>query len=113
MHQRDCQAEGFEWIEANDTDRSLFAFVRNAADDGKRMLVVSNFTPAPRTDCRVGVPAPGYYKEAINTDAALYGGSDAGNSGGVWAEPVRYHGREWSVNLTVPPLATLLLEHQG
>ncbi len=113
LHQRDCQAEGFEWIEANDTDRSLFAFVRNAADDGKRMLVVSNFTPAPRTDCRVGVPAPGYYKEAINTDAALYGGSDTGNSGGVWAEPVRYHGREWSVNLTVPPLATLLLEHQG
>ena len=68
----------------------------------------------PRHCYRVGVPGPGWYQERLNTDAGVYGGSNVGNGGGVHAEAVPYHGRPYSLCLTLPPLATVIFEqHPG
>lgn len=112
LHQHDCEPEGFEWIEANDSDNSVLAFLRRGFDREQCVVVVSNFTPVPRHGYRIGVPAPGWYRERINSDAEIYGGGNIGNGGGVDAEPVEWHGRPWSLCLTLPPLATLILERQ-
>src|SRR5262249_23222311 len=98
LHARDCEAEGFEWIDANDGANSVLSFLRHggpdsaaphgAAAQGAVAVVVCNFTPVPRHGYRIGVPRPGYYREALNSDAAMYGGSNVGNGGGVMAEPV-------------------------
>ena len=79
-------------------------------DRERQVVAVSNFTPLPRQGYRVGVPAPGFYRERLNTDSAIYGGSDVGNGGGVEAEEVSHHGRPYSISLTLPPLGTLVLE---
>jgi 1,4-alpha-glucan branching enzyme len=76
------------------------------------VVIACNFTPVPRYGYRVGVPSPGYYRERINTDAAVYGGSDIGNSGGITADDIASHGRPCSLALTLPPLATVIFEHQ-
>jgi 1,4-alpha-glucan branching enzyme len=113
LHQGDCDPGGFEWIEANDTTNSVLAWLRwpVAAEDQDRFLVcVGNFTPQPHHGYRVGVPAGGRYLERLNTDAACYGGSNLGNAGGVDAEARPWHGRPWSLSLTLPPLAVLVLE---
>ena len=73
------------------------------------MLCVANFTPVPRRGYRVGVPRSGYYAELVNTDSALYGGSNVGNGGGVWSAPIPWHGQPHSVELTLPPLGALWL----
>jgi 1,4-alpha-glucan branching enzyme len=112
LHELDCEADGFEWIEANDAEHSIYAFVRKSRNGKRPVLVVSNFTPVLQGGCRIGVTGPGFYQERINTDADIYGGSNAGNVGGVEAEQVESHGREWSVRLTIPGLSTLILEHQ-
>ena len=109
LHQLDCEPGGFEWIEANDSDNSVLAFLRRDRAAGLA-ITVCNFTPVPRPSYRVGVPEPGWYSERINTDAAAYGGSNLGNGGGVRAEPIPAHGRPHSVLLTLPPLATVILE---
>ncbi len=111
MHQRDCDANGFEWIEADDRHNSIFAFLRKA-DQGAVVLVVCNLTPVTREEYRVGVPQAGYYRECLNTDAALYGGGDSGNSGGVVAQAISSHNREWSLPLRLPGLSTLIFEWQ-
>jgi 1,4-alpha-glucan branching enzyme len=77
------------------------------------VLAVFNFTPVPRHDYRIGVPRGGRWEEALNSDAADYGGSGVGNMGGVEAEAVEQHGRPWSLRLTLPPLAALLLRSAG
>lgn len=112
LHELDGEAEGFEWIEANDADRSIYVFIRKSRNGKNPVVVVSNFTPVLREQCRIGVTGPGIFEERINTDAEVYGGSNAGNAGEVRAEQVTSHGREWSLCLTVPPLSTLILECQ-
>ncbi len=107
LHQLDCKHDGFEWVEADDSHNSVFAFVRKS-EDSPPLLVVSNFTPIHREDYRLGVPGPGYYRELLNTDARIYGGSEAGNKGGCLAEQHPSHGREWSVKVTLPGLSTLV-----
>ena len=89
----------------------MLAFLRRAADDSL-VVVVCNFTPVPRQDYRIGVPIAGRYHERINTDAAIYGGSNLGNYGGVVADSLPSHDRPFSLRLTLPPLATVVLEHQ-
>lgn len=111
LYQLDFSGEGFEWIEADDTAMSVFAFVRKAADGSPPVLVVSNMTPIPRTNYLIGVPKSGFWREVINSDAAEFGGAGWGNLGGVESSPVRSHGRAQSVCLTLPPLSTLILEH--
>jgi 1,4-alpha-glucan branching enzyme len=113
LHQRDCEAEGFEWLELHDNEQSVLVFMRRSADAAPDVVVACNFTPVPRYGYRVGVPSPGYYRERVNTDAALYGGGNIGNGGGITAEDIGSHGRPWSLSLTIPPLATVIFEHQA
>jgi len=80
---------------------------------GPPMLVACNFTPVPRANYRVGVPEDGFWREVLNSDATVYGGSGVGNFGGVHTEPFGLHGHAQSVSLTLPPLAVVYLEHGG
>jgi 1,4-alpha-glucan branching enzyme len=112
LYQQDFTASGFEWITADDAERSVFAFVRKGRDGHPPLLVVSNMTPVPRTNYLLGVPQGGFWHELINTDAVEFGGSGWGNLGGVESAPVRSHGRMQSVSMTLPPLSTLILEHR-
>jgi len=111
LYQLDFSPDGFEWVVANDADQSVFAFLRKPRSGGSPLLIVSNMTPVPRTNYLLGVPAAGFWREAINSDAIEFGGSGWGNLGGVEAAPARSHGRPHSVCLTLPPLSTLILQH--
>jgi 1,4-alpha-glucan branching enzyme len=111
LHAQDSEPAGFEWIEADDSQHSVFAFVRHGREDGQTMLVVCNLTPVVRRDWRLGVPRPGRWHERLNTDSVHYGGSNAGTPWGVaGTEPIPSHGRTHSVLLTLPPLSTVFLE---
>jgi 1,4-alpha-glucan branching enzyme len=113
LHERDCEASGFRWLVADDADNSAIAWARRSDDDDHAVIVVSNFTPVPRGGYRIGVPLPGFYREVINTDSSVYGGSDMGNLGGVWAEQKESHGLPYSITLTLPPLSTLFLDREA
>ncbi len=110
LHRLDCSGEGFEWIDAHDADRSIYAWVRKDGQGGQA-IVVANMTPVPREDFRLGVPdGASAWAEALNTDSAHYGGGNLGNGGAALRiEPVASHGRAQSVVLTLPPLATVFL----
>ncbi|MBP8296524.1 MAG: 1,4-alpha-glucan branching protein GlgB [Burkholderiales bacterium] len=110
LHQCDCDAHGFEWIDFADREQSVIAFMRRGRNNRDLVIALCNFTPVPRHGYRIGVPQPGAYREVINTDAAFYGGSDVGNAGGLAAIAAPCHGRAWSVAATLPPLACVLLE---
>ena len=114
LYEIDFDPAGFEWISANDSDNSVLAFVRRGHDPARAILCVCNFTPLVRHAYRIGVPGAGEYHERINTDSQYYGGSNVGNPfGRVVAEPIAAHGRDWSIALTLPPLATVLLEWES
>ncbi|MGE3932457.1 MAG: 1,4-alpha-glucan branching protein GlgB [Rhodospirillaceae bacterium] len=115
LHARDCDPSGFEWIDCNDQENSIIALLRRGGERDPLAVSVCNFTPIVRESYRVGVPHGGLWREALNTDAALYGGGNIGNGGAVMAEAIPWHGRPYSVLLTVPPLAALILvaEHGG
>jgi len=108
LHELDHVPEGFAWIDCHDADQSVLSF-RRLARDGSWVVVVLNFTPVPRTGYRIGVPGPGSYRELINSDSRHYGGTDLGNGGAIAAEPVAHLGQPWSMALTLPPLAGLVL----
>lgn len=112
LYEVDFDSAGFEWVDCNDFERSVISFLRKARDADDVTLVVLNFTPEPRTNYRVGVPMGGYWAECLNSDATLYGGSGQGNIGGVEAVPLPHHGRPYSLNLTLPPLAILFLRRR-
>ncbi|HSC98062.1 MAG TPA: alpha amylase C-terminal domain-containing protein, partial [Casimicrobiaceae bacterium] len=95
-----------EWIDTRDAEFSVIAFLRKGLADAGPVLVVCNFTPVPRNNYMVGVPQAGYWREILNGDATVYGGSGLGNFGGVHSAPVPAHGRFHSLALTLPPLAT-------
>ena len=108
MHERDFSSDGFEWIDGNDSENSVLTYLRWA--EGERpVLVACNFTPVPRNGYRVGVPLAGGWREILNSDAALYGGSGVGNGGRVGSEEVSWHGRPNSLCLTLPPLGMVML----
>jgi 1,4-alpha-glucan branching enzyme len=110
LHELDCDANGFEWIDCNDADQSMLAFIRKPANGDEAILVVLNFTPVPRLGYRVGVPWGGAWTEILNSDAKIYGGADFGNLGRTVAESVEMHGRPNCVTLTVPPLGAIFLK---
>ena len=110
LYELDCSPEGFEWIDCNDAENSVLVYLRKSRRPGEELLVVCNFTPVPRQNYRVGVPAPGFWQELLNSDARDYGGSGWGNLGGVEAVPVPWHGRTWSLTLTLPPLAIVIFK---
>ena len=109
LHKVDFSPEGFEWLDLGNADISVIAFLRKAPGDGAPVLVVCNFTPVPRSNFLVGVPHRGVWSEILNTDAREYGGSGWGNLGRVETVPVTTQGRLESLNLNLPPLATLIL----
>jgi 1,4-alpha-glucan branching enzyme len=113
LHQVDFAPEGFQWIDCNDWESSVISFLRRARDPHDFVVFVCNFTPVVREGYRVGVPREGFYHERINTDAAIYGGSNTGNAGNVLAEAIPLHGQPYSLRLTLPPLATLVLRPNG
>ena len=105
LYARDVGVEGFEWVDANDAENSVYSFLRRGKDPRDVLLAVFNCTPIPRHQYRVGLPFAGRWLELLNSDAQTFGGSGAGNLGAVEAEAVRCHGREASIRLTLPPLA--------
>jgi len=113
MHELDTDARGFEWIDCGDWEKSVVSFLRRGASTSATVLVVCNFTPVPRAGYRVGVPYPGFWREALNSDADVYGGSGQGNAGGIASDPYPMHGREHSIAITLPPLAVCLFVHEG
>ena len=109
LHQLDTEAAGFEWVDANDSNQSVTSYLRKDRN-GEPVLVVLNYTPVLRAGYRVGVPRGGPWRELLNSDAAIYGGSGVGNWGRVQAQPVPSHGREQSLELQLPPLGALFLK---
>ena len=110
LHARDCEPEGFQWIVVDDAQHSVFAWVRWGGPDSKPIAVVSNFTPEPRRNYRIGLPFRGRWKEILNTDAPAYGGSGMGNLGSVKAFSNPSHGLPASAEIVLPPLATVYFE---
>jgi 1,4-alpha-glucan branching enzyme len=110
LHQVDFEWQGFEWIDANDSDNSVLTFLRRGRSPDDLFVVVINATPVVREGYRLGVPNAGYYKEVLNTDAAHYGGSNIGNAGGQHASDVPSQRKPHSLVLTLPPLAAVFLK---
>ncbi|HLE26811.1 MAG TPA: 1,4-alpha-glucan branching protein GlgB [Anaerolineales bacterium] len=113
LHEVDFSWEGFQWIDFHDVDYSVVSFIRRAKDPAEQIVVAANFTPVPRTGYRVGVPAPGFYKEILNSDSDVYGGSNLGNAGGLPAEETPWQGQPYSVLLTIPPLGVVYLKAEA
>jgi 1,4-alpha-glucan branching enzyme len=110
LHETDNDPNGFAWAVVDDHANSVFAMLRFPKDRNSAILAVSNMTPVPRTQYRIGVPQGGEWREIMNTDANIYGGSNMGNGSVVWGEDVASHGHPASLVLTLPPLCTVLLK---
>ncbi|MCF0223492.1 MAG: alpha amylase C-terminal domain-containing protein, partial [Fibrobacter sp.] len=100
---------GFEWIDCNDSDNSIVSFVRKD-DHGNMILCVFNFTPVPRIGYRLGAPAEGVWTEIFNTDSAIFGGGNVGNFGVVHTQSIPWQGRNWSIDIQLPPLGALFFK---
>jgi 1,4-alpha-glucan branching enzyme len=109
----DFEPAGFRWLEANDAERNVFAFLRLAAGGRRTLACVCNLAPVPREGYRVGLPDGGRWAVALNTDSEAYGGSNAGSLGSVSADAVPWHDQPWSAELTLPPLGALWLVPEG
>ena len=104
LHQLDYDWRGFEWVDFRDSDSTVVSFLRHGNGAADSLFFVFNFTPVVRSGYRLGVPSAGLWKEVLNSDSDIYGGTNVGHGGGVQSEPVPAHGRAQSVNLTLPPL---------
>jgi 1,4-alpha-glucan branching enzyme len=109
LHRLDHEPAGFHWVVGDDTHASVYAYLRCGGEGVPPILVVCNFTPEVRRDYRVGVPEDGMWREVCNTDSAHYGGSNVGNGGLIHADASGCRGQPYSLNLLLPPLATLIL----
>jgi 1,4-alpha-glucan branching enzyme len=107
MHELDFNPDGFQWLDANDSENSVIAYLRQTHRPAETIVAAFNMTPLPRHNYRIGVPRGGYWREIMNTDAVEFWGSGMGNLGGVDATPVSWHGRPHSLNITIPPLAAV------
>jgi len=110
FHEVDFHWSGFEWVDFRDVDGSSISFIRRSQAGRPFLLFVCNFTPVPRLHYRVGVPDPGVYREILNGDSELWGGSNMGNGGYVGSEPISYNGHYHSLSITLPPLAVVVFE---
>ncbi len=114
MHELDMSPDGFEWIDCCDTENSVASLLRRSKTrPDEIVVVVLNFTPTPLHNYQIGLPRRGHWKEMLNSDAEVYGGSGQGNMGGLDAVPIPLHGRKWSVTLTLPPLGAVFLISDG
>jgi 1,4-alpha-glucan branching enzyme len=107
LHARDCEPEGFEWMNADDAENSVFAWARHDGAGGPVLIAVCNFTPIPRENYQLPLPKAGAWKEVLNSDAKTYWGTGQGNMGGVVADAGAYLGKPASAHVLLPPLATL------
>ena len=110
LHQEDFSWDGFEWIDLHDSDQSILSFIRKATDPVDNMVCAYNFTPVVREGYRLGVPALGVYEEVLNTDASRFGGSGVGNAGLIHAEAIPWMNQNYSIQITMPPLAGVWLK---
>lgn len=112
LHEVDFQPDGFQWIDCSDVPGSIISFLRRDAGGRAGVVVVLNLTPVPRQNYRIGVPYDGFWKEALNSDAPIYGGSGHGNFGGRETRPIPIHGFEQSLSLTLPPLGAIVMQKE-
>ncbi|HLY63499.1 MAG TPA: 1,4-alpha-glucan branching protein GlgB [Terriglobia bacterium] len=112
LHQVEFDYTGFDWIDCNDADNSVLAYLRWGRDRAQHLVIICNFTPIPRYGYRVGVPQECLYQEALNTDDWKYGGSGVTNPPGRQAIPMRWHNQPFSLDLTLPPLGVVILKPQ-
>jgi 1,4-alpha-glucan branching enzyme len=110
LHAKDFSPEGFRWVQRGDWEQSVLSFLRFGAEEAVPVLVVLNFTPVARHNYRVGVPRAGHWRELLNSDAPIYGGSGVGNYGGVDAVPMPYEEYSHSLTLTLPPLGAVFFK---
>ena len=108
LHVADVRLEGFEWLVVDDSDNSVFAYLRKG-EGAPPIVVALNMTPEPRSFYRIGVPHAGFWKEILNTDAACYGGTNTGNLGGAQTREAPAHGHAQSLELVLPPLSAVVL----
>lgn len=113
LHELDCVSNGFEWLDSQNNEQSILVYLRRGKTDHALALVVVNFTPTSHENVNIGVPYAGFYRECLNTDSNLYGGSNLGNGGGVYSENKSYAGQENMITLTIPPLSTMIFEWQA
>lgn len=113
LYEQDFQNDGFRWIDANDSDNSIFSYMRFAEDSAEVIVVLLNFTPVPRQGYRIGVPEAGYYKELLNSDSAVYGGGNIGNMGGLNTTDTQSHGYQQSLTVNIPPFGIVILKYQA
>ena len=112
LHVNDCAPEGFQWLEANDAENSVFAFVRRGGPKDAQVVVAINFTPVERRGYRLGFPAAGHWHEVFNSDSAHYGGGNRGNLGGIETEPLGWHNQMQSAAITLPPLSAIIFKQE-
>jgi 1,4-alpha-glucan branching enzyme len=113
LYRHEFNWQGFEWIDCNDAQQSILSFLRKGEGD-EMMVVVLNMTPVPRHGYRIGVPRDGRYREAFNSDSEFYGGSNAGNGSGlIIAEDRPWMNRQYSLSLTLPPLASIVITREA
>ena len=110
LWQADYDHAGFQWIDCNDRENSVLSFLRQTADGRNHTVVILNLTPVLRPNYRLGVPLAGHWQEVLNSDAGLYAGSNAGNCGGVTAQPMPMHGQAASAEFTLPPLSVTVFQ---
>jgi 1,4-alpha-glucan branching enzyme len=110
LHEIDFDPSGFSWIDASDNEQSVVSVLRKGSAPDDLLIAAFNFTPVPRHNYQIGAPVGGHWRELLNSDAPLYGGSGQGNLGGVDASPVGRHGHLHSVTLTLPPLGAIFLK---
>ncbi|MGB5618416.1 MAG: 1,4-alpha-glucan branching protein GlgB, partial [Desulfobacterales bacterium] len=109
MHESDFSPDGFKWIDCNDAVHSIISLIRRDGQGANELIAVFNFTPVPQYNYRVGASRSSFWKELLNSDASVYGGSGQGNLGSLEAAPVPFHGMSHSLNLTLPPLSAVFL----
>jgi 1,4-alpha-glucan branching enzyme len=110
LHEIDFDPAGFSWIDASDNEQSVVSVLRKGSAPNDLLIAAFNFTPVPRHNYQIGAPLGGHWRELLNSDAPMYGGSGQGNLGGVDAAPVGRHGHLHSVTLTLPPLGAIFLK---
>ncbi len=113
LHEVDVGWQGFQWLDCDDADRSTLSFIRRSADGQHELVFVANLTPVPREKFRLGVPQAGHYRELLNSDATAFGGSGTGAPGLLATQPHALHGQAQSIELTLPPLASVYLVREA